>query len=53
MNTYTFLLREEQIFNYSHNTILSYVKNGKLFRKEWILSTSRSVPLPYGSVNKK
>lgn len=28
-----------EFFNCSYNSILPYIKNGKLFKKEWILLT--------------
>ena len=28
-----------KFFKCNHNTIITYAKNGKLFKKEWILST--------------
>jgi len=40
MNTFILANNVGKIFNYSYNTILSYTKNGKLFKKEWILSTT-------------
>jgi group I intron endonuclease len=40
MNTFTSANNAGKFFNCSYNTILSYTKNGKLFKNKWILSTT-------------
>jgi hypothetical protein len=40
INTFSSASKAAEFFDCSHNTILSYAKNDKLFKKEWILSTS-------------
>lgn len=39
VNTFTSAREAGKELNTSHQTILKYVRNGKLFRNEWILST--------------
>lgn len=39
VNSFSSARKAAEFFHCSHLTIISYVKNGKLFKKEWILST--------------
>jgi glutamate synthase domain-containing protein 3 len=41
VNTFSSAREAGKEFDTSHQTIMKYVRNGKKFRNEWILSTSK------------
>ena len=41
VNRISSIRKAGQFFHCSEGTIIKYIKNGELFRKQWILSTSK------------
>lgn len=39
VNTFSFARKTVASFNTNHQMIMRYVKNGKIFKKQWFLST--------------